>query len=71
MYWKSYLYAVLFYIEFLSEVFQQICYSFLLFRDICVRAKRSPRHQMLIQLESGENIFIPVSHSGENKNKEK
>jgi hypothetical protein len=33
----------------------------------CVRAKRSPHHQMLIQLESGEKIFIPVSHSGENK----
>jgi hypothetical protein len=27
--------------------------------------------QMVIQLESGEKIFIPVSHSGENKNKEK
>jgi hypothetical protein len=37
----------------------------------CVRPKRSPRRQILIQLESGEKIFIPVSHSGENKNKEK
>ena len=33
----------------------------------CARAKRSPHHQMLIQLESGEKIFTPVSHSGENK----
>jgi hypothetical protein len=32
----------------------------------CVGAKQSPHHQMLIQLESGEKIFIPVSHSGEN-----
>jgi len=51
----------------------EVCLSFISSEEvgICVSAKRSPRRQMLIQLESGEKIFIPVSHSGENKNKEK
>jgi hypothetical protein len=41
----------------------------LLDKRVCVSAKRSPRRQMLIQLESGEKIFIPVSHvhGGEKK----